>query len=518
MHETQQKIIRLLRKVNSELSTSQILERIDQNYKKLKKNSNSEETKRNLAKHHRKILHHLNKLVNSGLLTITKHGEKGKKFFSLNLKDNEEILENGQIKRKIPFKRNNITIPIEGYEEKGLILKYKPGTWIDKLNSIVLFCDKIKNLEKLQKTLTEKVFPSTNDTICLENLDNFREDISQFIERIDKECENYGRNISITIEISKIKNKENFFKTLQKISEKINITLIFSLNPQEIEEHSNLIEKIIETYSKNKLDLYIKNKKIQKAPYFIGKAGPYCFIDKEWQLSEDIINKIACLACSQSSVIVDVNKFYKEFGLNIDKFSELMLNISKSVLSANSIQRRNSKEYFSDVFLMNNENEAELLCLSRNYIRFWNYGLSEEGIDDEFVLNMINEAKKKIDEFSTAEETIYKSCGMTTRFKVALSCAFKSPSLSVPKYKSIKIKNSSDLYNTEVKETISSKENICKIFDGGNRVSLSYTGTLDVKEITKIIEKLMEEKQIPLIRYNFKEVRGDLKLSSFLKW
>jgi len=524
MHETAQKIIELFKKTNSELSTSEILEKIDKRYSEIIRNIEKQpELKREKAKLHRKILHHLNKLTELNLLTLTKHGEKGEKFFSLNLSDNEEIIEisPNYKKRIIISKPTNISLPIEGYEQRGIVKKYEPATWIDRLNSVVIFCENIENLKTLYNNLIENIFSVINDAIDLENFEYLinKENPTEFLDNIKKECEDYGKHLNFTIEISKIKNKENFFSFLEYITKhnQQNFTVIFSCFPEEIDENSKLFIKIIDAYSKNKRILYIKNKKLQKSPAFIGISGPYSFLDKEWQFIEDLKKDVKCLACSQSSVIVDVNKFYQSYGLNTEKFSQLIMNISKSIFTANSIQRRKSGEYFRTLKILNKSHETDFLSLARNYIRFWNFGLTQPNIKQDFVFNMISEVKKKIEKFTSAEETIYKSCGMATRFRIALSCAFISEGLSPAKYLHLPIKNLDDFYRKELKKELLNREIINELFDGGNEVTFYYRGIIDPEGISRQIKTILFNFKIPLFNYNFKKISGDLKLLSFFK-
>ena len=529
MHEIAQQIVSLFRKIGSELSTSQILEQIDKEYAELKKKlvySRKEEEnliKRKIAEIHRRVLHHLNKLNYLGILTVTKHGEKGEKFFSLDIRDDEEIVEISPKykKRIIVSKPATPAMPIEGYEQKGLVSKYETATWIDRLNSVVIFSNKI-NFEDLYFSLIENVFPVINDSINLENfevyINNF--DVSEFLNKINVECGDYGKVFCLTIYLSELHNKDNFYKILELLDKNRleNVRFIFSITIKEIEDKSEIISDIIRVFSKIKKDIYIKNKKLHSAPYFIGRAGPYSFIEKEWMLVEDLRDKVACLGCGQSSVIVDVNRFYNEFGLNINKFSELMFNISKSMFSANSIQRRKTNELFKSVAKLNKQHQSDFMILARNYIGIWNFGLQQQDINQEFVLNMINEAKKKINEFAAAEETIYKSCGMTTRFKLALSPAFETAGrLSSAKYEHLELKDYDDLLKKEFRKILSGREVISQIFDGGNEVTFHIVGNLDYNNLIKQIEILLSNYKIPLFNFNFSRVRGDVKLTEFLR-
>ncbi|MBI2630193.1 hypothetical protein HYW76_03750 [Candidatus Pacearchaeota archaeon] len=529
MHQTALNIINLFRKTGSELSTSQIIEQTNQDYAELRKKAGNNKpdnlsVKREIAKFHRKTLHHLNKLIDFGILRVARHGERGEKFFSLTIGEDEEISDmSPRYKKRVVISRPVIpSMQIEGYEQKGVVLRYEPATWIDRLNSVVIFCEKIKDKNNLYSFLTESIFPIVNDAIDLENFEEIIsvQDVSDFLEKMNAECGDYGKLLNVSINLAENKSKENLLKIVNLLSKNklSNVRFIFSLQGSDLGENFDILSRLIEVFSQNKIILNIKNSKLQSSPCFLGKAGPYSFIDKEWQLAEELRGNVLCLGCSQSSAIVDVDKFHNEHGLDIEKFSQLMLNISKSVLTANSLQRRKSGEYFKSVNQLNTGYEADFLSLSRNYIRFWNFGLSQPDIKPEFVLNMISEAKKKIDEFSAAEETIYKSCGMTTRFKIALSCAFwTATKLSHPRYTKLEIKDFDDLYKKEIKKAITDRETICQIFDGGNEVTFHYSGLLDTKEIIRHIGAILSTYRIPLFNYNFENVKGDLKIVSFLK-
>jgi len=67
MHETEQKIIAAFKREPGDLSTSQILDKINSSYPTLKaqlltgSKENIEKTKQEIAKIHRRSLHHINK-------------------------------------------------------------------------------------------------------------------------------------------------------------------------------------------------------------------------------------------------------------------------------------------------------------------------------------------------------------------------------------------------------------------------------------------------------------------------
>jgi hypothetical protein len=519
MHETQQKIISLFKNNSSELSTSQILDRLDENYVSLRKNlgnkskEDSQDTKGQIAKLHRKLLHHINKLVDLDILRLAKHGEKGEKFFLLNLADNEELVTVGIKKRILVSKPIMPLMPIEGYEHSGIVAKYEAATWIDRLNSVVLRCEKISSIKELSKILAENIFSCINDAICLEEFNSLinKEDVSEFVEKLSLDLENYGKEISIVVELSNIKNIENFEKFLNSIRK--NIFIIFNIEKNDLQEYFKLFSKIAEAYSRNRAVIYIKNKSIHPSPYFLGRAGPYSIEEKDW-ISHETKDQV-CVACTQSSIILDVGRFISKYSLNSDKFSELVLNISKSILSANSLQRRKSQDYFKSIISLNHN--KEFLNISRNYIRFWNFGLSQEGINQDFVINLISEAKKKVDSFSRAEEIIYNSCGMPSRFKLAFSCAFKesAENISEAKYSQLEITNFEDFYTQKIKKEISAREIVSEIFNGGNDVTFHRLGPITPQEFIREISAILSTYRLPFFSYNFEKIKGDMKITSY---
>ncbi|MFH1211682.1 MAG: hypothetical protein V1659_02015, partial [Candidatus Woesearchaeota archaeon] len=440
-------------------------------------------------------------------------------FFVLNVSDGEEISEiSPSFKKKILVSKPVMpAMPIENYEHQGIVIKYEPTTWIDKLNSIVIYCERIENIKELNHVF-EKAIAVVNDAVCLENFEkiiekNEDEEIVKFFEKISQESEEYRKMVCCTINISDIK-KPGFKEIIDRVVEPKNkhLSFVYSLSTDELQEEFGALTDIISIYIKKKLTLYLKNKRLQKSPYFIGIAGPY-------RLSEKEAHEQSCLsiACTQSSLIVDVKKFYSIYGLDTEKFSQLMFNISKSFLSANSLQRRKSQEYFKEIISIDKKNEKEFLEVSRNCIRFWNYGLLEPGIDSKHVFNMISEAKKKVNQFCIAEETIYKSCGMPTRFKIALACAFREADsrLSTAKYNRLKITSIEDLYNQKIKKDIIEKEMVTEMFNGGNDVTFHRHGTVTPDEIVREISVIMNTYKLPLFSYCFEETGGNMRITSY---
>lgn len=554
MRETSQKILMAFKNSSvHELATSQILSLVEPKYNELEAKIETEHDKekilkykREMAQLHRKILWHLGSLVAKGLLRVNRYGEKGEKIFSLNIADDEEIIaevpmsavafqetKNGSMngsgvvgyKRKVVITKPSIpAFPIEGFEQKGILFKFEPATWIDRLNSAIIFSKNFTTLGGLYKAIG-LLFSNINDSLCVIDFDKFFltetiESLGNFIEKVNSDCQDYGKKVSLMLEIPNLHKQKLFFDFIDLYENKRfeHVYLVFNINSSEIRgDAKSIIQRLIVMSSKTKLSFFIKNKEISTAPHFLGRAGPYSLDDKEWKLYIEELKCNRVLACTQSTILVDINRFIKEYGLVTEKFVELMMNITKALLSANSFQRRRSKEYFKNMMRINYPKTTEFLAIARNYIRLWNFNLSTE--ENEKLLTMMNIAKRKIDEFCSAEETIYKSCGMSMRFKVALSCAFKeaTPGFSEEAYQKLEIKGFSDFNKREIKKDLKAREALCSVLDGGNRVSFYRTGQINPEEILNEIAFLLNNYKIPFLIYNFKNIHGNLKLSSFFK-
>lgn len=536
MHENEIKIIKLLRENEKEMSTSEIVKEIYKNeFNKIKKESESlfddkkkeEEFKRSKAKLHRKTLYHLNKLIEKEILEISKITGKNQKHFLLKINEEEDIIIEHKRKKLIISKPNLPAMPIEGYEQKDLIKKYEEATWISRTNSVMLQAKRIETIEKLSEIILES-FSYINDTIGINDFEIIIEKTTEdklnlFFEKIEQECSDYGKTLSITIDFSNIKDPEKIKNTLVNFSERRlnSINIIFDVTLKEIQKYEEIFKNIITSFSKSKTQLFIKNQEAHDAPYMLGKTGPYTFREEEWKLyKEEFKNKIPSILCSQTTVLVDMEKYFK-LNQNSFQFRQFVLNIAKSLLYANSIQRNRSNEYLKYFINLNEPYIEKLFSYSRSYIRFWNYGWKKIDKEPNLIIDLLKSTKEVIDEFCTSEETIYKACGMPTRFKIAFSCAFKEAkkeNFSEEKFKKIKIKKMEDLYSDEIKEILSEKEKIFKIFDGGDRLRLYRSTNFEPKDIIREIRILLNSFQIPFFCYDFGELnQEDMSLNTFIE-
>ncbi len=534
MHSTEHSILKHMKSNYSrDTATSELVKNIfNKESRQINEKINSDFTDRKeirrlkqlKARLHRNILYHLNRLVSDGLIIVSKHGDRGEKYFRLNIEEGEEIIIEKKYKRIVISRPRLPAIPVEGFERQGIIYKFEPNTWINRLNALFIKADKLSTISQLKKSLKD-VFSDFNDVIGIDAFEGIIQSANpnepkQLLKHMFAECEEFGRKITLVINVEDILNEKPIidFITELILIDKDDIKVIFDTTLKDFRRHTRFFEKIISLYSDSGQELYIKNSTLHTPPYLLGRAGPYTFTEDDWEYFKNS-SKNVCIPLASTSIAVDVKKFF-ETGLNIRQFRRLINNILKTLLIANSSQRTRSSEYFKNILKLNMPYSRDLFKTSRNYIRFWNYGWKQEGLDQGVVLELIKSTKKEVDKFCLSETSIFKSCGMPTDFKMAFSCAYTSfdERLSDEVWRRLKINSINDLHNKQFKDHLRAKEQISRIFDGGDRMRFVRSGGTDAEEITNEIDHILTVYKLPLFCYDFGAIKGsNLKLTSFFE-
>ena len=320
----------------------------------------------------------------------------------------------------------------------------------------------------------------------------------------------YSKKISVSINISKLHKIKEFLK-LYVNSYNNNLLLVFEGSPSELHSQSRVFLEIIDLFKEKKIKLNIKNSDISKAPYIIGKIGSYTFNDKDWNVFLEKDSELPLISLSQSSIIVDVNKFFKE--KNVSDFRESLLKIANSLLLGNIIQRKRSDEFFQQFDSFNKNKKNRLFSYSSNYIRFWNYDWEK---NYDFV-TLLNSCIPQVKEFCSNEETIYKSCGMPIRFRISFSSVSKrfDDNLSHRDYSKVEIKSIKDIESVKIKKFLRTREELLDYFDGGDRVRFFRTGDFENKDVLQEIILIMNSYRLPYFCFDFTRMRGNTKLTHY---
>lgn len=523
-------------KQNHELSTSEIVERLfpkeAEAYLEKINNPFNDKTlvqkgKDEKAQLHRRVLYYLNNLVYEGLISVKREGPKGEKIFTLLLDENSELIVGKGRKKLLITKPVSLSLPIEGYENENLVRKYDPQGWTDRLNSIYLDSSRFSDLNDFYMLISQ-CFPSINDVIGLVFFEKIMlrvssEELKSFLKKLNSDCVDYGKFISVVVDFTNLEPDDS-----DKIIEMImayatikpsNINIIFDVSYKELLSHHKIFESTINIFSQAKIKLYLKNSDLHEPPYLLGKAGPYTFEEQEWETYlEQFKEKTIGLVNSQSAIAIDFGNFFEKYN-NITRFRQLILAVSKTLLYANSLQRRNSDELFRQLINLNGKYAMEFFSFGKNYIRIWNYGWKESTRDYAMMIDLLRSAKEDIEDFCLSEETIYKSCGIPVRFRISLAVAAKGfdEYMAEDKWKKIYIKDTEDLHSPSLTEMLKEKEQISSVFTGGNYVLFHRASGTPAKEMLRELSIIMNTYKITMFCYDFGEVMGtNMKLTNFL--
>lgn len=447
MKQTEYNILNLFKdNPNNEFSTSKIVKSVfPEEFEKVKTSlsdnisskENIKQAKKLKAQLHRRVLYYLNKLIDEGIIELRREGAKGEKFFALGVKDGERFVIDKYKRRIIIEKPIMPAVPIEGYEQKGYVLRHSPDNWVERLNSILLESDKQDKLKDYYKLIID-CFSDINDVISLNDFElllenNSLTDIKNFLSKIDKMCQDYGKKISCTIDMTNVNSKMNLHDLMS--ADYNNINFIFDFRISELRDNKEIFQRVIDAACKTKSMLYFKNQDLHSAPYIVGKAGPYTFNPQEWCIYTKNSRSISKgIVCGQASAAIDVYKFGVD-NKSASQFKVMLMAVVRALLTANSMQRRKSVDFFSASANLN----PNFLNYCRSYIRFWNYGWKQKDIDPEDRYSLIKNLEGEVQNFASSQETIYLSCGIPTRFKVSFSCEFRreNSKMSDPRFKKV---------------------------------------------------------------------------------
>jgi hypothetical protein len=478
----------------------------------------SNEAKKQKFKLHRKLLYYLNKLVEEHILNVVRTQEKGEKVFALAMDDGNITIEKGYKKITIT-KSVAASNHIEQYEKQGLMKKFDEQTWINRLNAVMIECSLI-NPDKAY-SITRELFNNVNDVIAFNDFQkHLNTECITFIKRLSQDTLDLDKTISIILNFEDIE-KESFKEFIKEYSE-LNpkrINIVFNTNSRELLKHADIWLHIIKEFSEKKIKINIKNTDLSSSPIMIGRAGIYSFDEEEYSTYTRLVKgRTMGLACSQSSIVVNMNKFFETYKSGAE-FRQAILNAAKVLLSANAIQRRKSNEYFRTINNQNTPYAVDFYRFSRNYIRLWNYDWHKDLKDNEEMTDLLNSTKELVENFCISEETIFKSCGIPIRFRIAFSSAFKhfdSKFMGEREYQKTTVKNIEDYYSGDIKEFIIAREKIFEIFDGCDRLRIFRSHESTEQDILREFNLILNTYKIPFFTYDFSQLRGMVKLTNFM--
>lgn len=556
MHQIESRILQLFAKnPGRDISTSELVMQVfhDEHQEVQKYIYNEQKDselvkigRRKKARLHRKLLYHLNKLEEESFLKVTRVEGKGEKFFSLG-QDKVDELKGSKSSRRIKEVRNviesvshldddfSMLTGIEEYEQEKIIKRFDEKNWINKINSLILRANICSSSAELY-TIIHGLYPNYNDVLGIYGFEQIidsdsLQELTNFVRKLDLDTKDYNKYLNLIIDISLIKNSVKLTDFVSAFTE-INperIYIIFRTNFKTLNNHTRFVKQMIKSYSENKIRVNIQNTDVRFAPYLIGRAGSYTIPDDEWEeYKNNFYDKTIGLCFSETSLYVDIYRFFKS-KRRLSELRSFLLKASKALLLATTAQRRKSDLLFEPLNKLNGIHQSKFFAYSFNYIRLWNYDVAmeknEKGLSDatliepkEFV-QLLHNIVEEIDEFCKSEETVFKSCGIPIRFRIYLSSAFRrfdKDFLSERAYKKMGIKNISDFSSEAMIADLKLREELLKVFKGGDRVRFFRAGNYGPEEIIDELNHIMSTYNIPLLSYDFKERKGEVTLDNFM--
>jgi hypothetical protein len=548
MNDVEQKIVQLLAsRPESEISTSELVKQVfHHEYEELKKYMYNPQKdtdliklgKRNKARLHRKILYHLNTLVEEEFIRVTRSEGKGEKFFIFNSDKQIKTDKEEKTKRMIDSystikQETNFLSGLEVYENDKIIKKFDSQNWLTKLNSFIVECSKYQDTKKIYDLITH-LYPTYNDVLGLNDFQILIEKeemdvLTNFLKKINIDSKDYDKFLNLIIDLTQIKNavKLSDFLSAYAELESEKIVVILQTNSKTLANQTRLISQVIKKFAEHKLRINIQNKELHKSPYLVGRAGAYTFDEEEWEhYVQNIKGKTLGVCCSSTSIYIDVNKFFREKN-NYTEFRELLMKCARALLLGTSMQRKKSDIIFKPINTINEKDKSKFFALSYNYIRLWNYGsvfinnttLESENDNFEKFRNLLESTISELNDFCKAEETIFKSCGIPIRYKVVLSSAFErfDKEFMTPRtYRKFTVKGLDDFYTESAIKDIRLREDLFRLFSGGDRIRFFRDRNFTPEEVISEFNFLLNTFNLPLISYDFETLKGEVTLNNFL--
>jgi hypothetical protein len=483
---------------------------------------NIHDGKRRKFQLHRKLLYYLNKLTDSNIIKVSRIADKGEKYFMLNAGEGDTIIGKGY--KKIIVTKPAITATyIYKHEIKNLMKKFEEDSWITRFNSILLECGKIQQIDRLYELIIES-FTIVNDAVALNEFEiilnnSSDKSLKEFLDKISHDTDTYNKTISIILTLNQVtSNIHSFIEHYSRLKPK-RINIIFNISNKDIPKHSKIVTHIFESFSESKIKINLKNNDISTTPYFKGRAGIYNFDEQDWKIYYNKFKgNVTSVGCSQSQIALNINRLLENY--NTEKeFRDAVLDAAKTLLHANMVQRRKSNEYFKNINNINYPHSSDFYKFSRNYIRFWNYDWHREIQENNNLFELIKSAKEVVDNFCYSEETIFKSCGVPIRFRIAFSSAFRNfdaKFMGERDYKKFTIARSEDYHNSEIKNFLEVREKMFETFDGGDRLRIFHKSDFSANDIMHELGILLNAYKIPLFTYDFSGLKGTVKLTNFM--
>ncbi len=471
------------------------------------------------AKLHRKLLYHVTKLVDEKLLIHDGYRGKGEKLFRLGL-DDGQIVVHGKDRRIVIAKHAQVTTPIDGYEQEGLIKKYRPETWLTKHDALLVDCLSFPDAAALQRRL-QHLFPCVADSLALERFDHLLgvgayEDTIRLLDYLAMDAHDYDVAVALLINLSSLEQEAALLRLLRERLATLppHLSFVFTVTPRGLAKKEQFFKELLPLFHDAKRKLTLKNNALFPQPAFFGRAGPYALTPEDWERYRNRFRgKADCCVIGQTSMAIDINHWFEGRG-TINGFRDMALRAAHALFEVEE-QRRRQPGLLAPG--LGPEAANEFFKVGKCHLRFWNYDWAQTAYP---VLDLLGSVQEEIERFCTTQETIFKSCGLPIRFRIGLSTSFAKfdqDFFSERRYRKTALATIKELQGKEMKQYLQIREQLFKTFKGADRLRFFFARGTPVEELLRMARYLLSAHDLPSFTFDFRGKSGELKLTTFLE-
>ncbi len=449
------------------------------------------EGKREKARLHRKLLYHLNKLMEMDVLTVTGIAGKGEKYYALNP---NRSLDEGYKYRKLVESvtgkdPEHIRAELDALKNNEFIKKYDSQNWFRKLNAVLL--EPKEDLNSLYDLLTS-IYVFFNDVIGINEFQRYivnedQKSMKVFLKKLSYDLEEFERKVNFVLDLRDL-DTSKLYSFLEMISFLNNgtLSLIIKTNKEEVFEKKQIFKSIL----KYDVEILFQNTEIQEAPVLKGRIGPHTIKNKQWHSYRRLFkHKTIGDVFSNTAMTMDVEKFFSS-GKGYSDFRKLVMDSVSSMLVASSIQRSKSDVFFYSLNNLNSNYQNHFYRHSNNHIKLTNF---RNQLEKEEFMSLLSSLSDQVRDFCTSEETIFKSCGIPTRHSVRISQGDEN---------SVRIDNKSNISSKKVREDLELAEELSDIFL--NNYILDVKTVSDSDDLLLQLKEIFSMRRIPVLSFNSK--------------
>jgi hypothetical protein len=457
--------------------------------------------KRAKAQLHRKLLYHLNRLVENRALQVQSLGARGEKNYVL-------AVETGNI----VVQAKGTTLAISKHQEpENFIEKWQNNKQVvqmtnqlHKTEAYAINARKFAGIHQLRAALAH-VYTHVSDAIAIIGfeslLDQEQQTFQEGIKALLADSKDHSIALTFHINIGR-KNVENSAVELAELMAKEKprrAYTIFAGTYEELRQQRGMLQRIANTYSPRNIKLNLQNYDRKKEAHIMGRAGVYSVSEEQTELLE----RVGGAVISGGSYTIDLGSAE---GISKEELRALAINTAKSLLSRAAMQRRYSRTLFAGLGAVGSVREQQ--SKAESYLRVWNYDWLAFPHPE-----VLGSVKEILEEFARQEQMIFATCGLPLHFKIRLTSAFPHyGKLTDRSYVKVPVYDRETLNRQDF-----DKRELLGTYFNCDRMRVFREGNPDGTEIINEMLSVLHARDITLLTYDFNELNRTISLTAFMK-